>query len=76
LAARSTDEKTGNYKLLLYQLKCVGMVGETSVDLSSWDKDSACPHTALPVAKYIKGEWFLYDKSKPIGQKWIEMEEI
>ena len=72
MEAKAIDEKTGNYKLLTYQIKTVGDVGETTVQVSSWDKDEDIPHSGDTLARYRGGKWQLMDDSKPKGEKWVE----
>lgn len=68
---RYPDEQTGNYKLFTYQIKRDESVDETNVDVSSWEKGSEYPHSADVMAKYVGGQWLLFDDSKPKGGKWV-----
>ena len=57
LETKSTDEKTGNYKLFTYQIKRAKKVDETNVDVADFDKDADWPNSGDVLAKYVKGQW-------------------
>jgi hypothetical protein len=74
IEAKSVDEKTGNFKLLTYQIKRAESVDETNVDVSSWNKDEDWPNSGDVLAKYVGGKWSLFDNTKPKGEKWVAQE--